>query len=183
MWWVQVFAVALGLELIHKMFCELQAHLLFIYQQRAYVNKLTINLQMVYELHRIDIDIEFGDLEASDYFQRFDWFVTFELLKLFIRNQGLRVKAHFDALDDIAQRDVLTLIGMIIVGIIQGIIDIQAKCNSRNKPANKEALPVISFDLIHVQLIMFVCDVLWPRSAHLIKANWDEDAIYKIKQQ
>ena len=49
-WWVQVFVVAPGLELIHKMFCELQAHLLLICQQRAYVNKLVDDLQMVYEL-------------------------------------------------------------------------------------------------------------------------------------
>ncbi|CAK9881842.1 unnamed protein product [Sphagnum jensenii] len=84
MWWVQVFAVAPGLELVHKMFYELQARLLLICQQCAYVNKLVINLQMVYELHCIDMDAEFGDLDALDNFQRFDWFVTFEALKLFV---------------------------------------------------------------------------------------------------
>ncbi len=41
---------------------------------------------MVYELRRIDMDAEFEYLDASDYFQRFDWFVTFESLELFIRN-------------------------------------------------------------------------------------------------
>jgi hypothetical protein len=84
------------------MFYELQARLLLIYQQCAYVNKLAIDFQMVYELRRINIDAEFGDLEASNYFQRFDWFVTFELLELFIRNKGSRAEAHFDALDDVA---------------------------------------------------------------------------------
>ena len=67
-WWVQVFAVAPGLELVHKMFCELQARLLLICQQRAYVNKLADDLQIVYELRRIDMDAEFNNLDASDYF-------------------------------------------------------------------------------------------------------------------
>ncbi|CAK9866626.1 unnamed protein product [Sphagnum jensenii] len=68
-WWVQVFAVAPGLKLVHKMFYELQAHLLLICQQRAYVNKLAVDLQMVYELRCIDMDVEFEDLDVSDYFQ------------------------------------------------------------------------------------------------------------------
>jgi len=68
-WWVQVFAVAPGLELVHKMFCEHQVRLLLICQQRAYVNKLAVDLQMVYELRRIDMDVEFRDLNALDYFQ------------------------------------------------------------------------------------------------------------------
>ncbi len=68
------------------MYCELQARLLLICQQRTYGNKLAVDLQMVYELRRIDMDAKFGDLDVSDYFQRFDWFVTFESLELFVRN-------------------------------------------------------------------------------------------------
>ena len=56
------------------------------------------------------MDAEFGDLDALDYFQRFDWFVTFDSLELFVRNQGSRAEAHFDVLDDSTQRDVLTLL-------------------------------------------------------------------------
>jgi len=44
-WWVQVFAVAPGLKLVHKMFYKLQARLLLICQQHAYVNKLAVDLQ------------------------------------------------------------------------------------------------------------------------------------------
>jgi hypothetical protein len=54
-WWVQVFVVPPNLELVHKMFCKLQARLLLICQQCMYVNKLAVDLQMVYELRRIDI--------------------------------------------------------------------------------------------------------------------------------
>lgn len=57
---------------------------------------------MVYKLRRIDMDAEFGELDALDYFHWFDWVVTFDLLELFVRNQGSRVVAHFDALDDSA---------------------------------------------------------------------------------
>lgn len=71
---------------------------------------------------------------------------------------------------------------MIVVSIVQGIIDIQAGHNLRNEPANKEALPVMLSDLVRVQSVVFVCNVLLPRNAHLIKANWDEDAIYEIEQ-
>jgi len=176
-WWVQVFAVAPGLELVHKMFCELQVRLLLICQQRAYVNKLVVDLQMVYELRRIDMDAEFGDLDVLDYFQRFNWFVTFESLELFVRNQGFRAEGHFDALDDSAQRDVLTSIGMFVMSIVQGIINIQAKRNSCNELADKEAPLVMPSDLIRVQPVMFFRDVLQPRKVHLIKTNWDEDAI------
>jgi hypothetical protein len=182
-WWVQVFAVAPGLELIHKMFCELQACLLLICQQRAYVNNLAINLQMVYELRRIDMDAEFGDLDASNYFQRFNWFITFESLELFVRNQGSRAEGHFDALDNSTQRDVLTSISMFAVSIVQGIIDIQAKRNSRNEPTDKEAPPVMSSDLVRVQPVVFFRNILQPRNVHLIKANWNEDDIYEIEQQ
>jgi hypothetical protein len=38
-------------------------------------------------------------------------------------------------------------------------------------------------DLVCVQLVVFFRDVLQPRNVHLIKANWDEDTIYKIEQQ
>lgn len=165
------------------MFCELQVCLLLICQQRAYVNKLVDDLQMVQELRRIDMDTEFSNLDASNYFQRFDWFITFNLLELFVRNQGSCAKAHFDALDNSSQRDVLTSIGMFAVSIVQGIIDIQAERNSRNEPADKEAPPVMPSDFFCVQPVVFVRDVLQPRNAHLIKANWDEDAIYKIEQQ
>jgi hypothetical protein len=79
---------------------------------------------MVYKLRRIDMDAKFGDLDASDYFKRFDCFVTFELLELFICNQGSRAEGHFDAFDDPAQCDVLTSIGMFAANIVQGIIDI-----------------------------------------------------------
>jgi len=180
-WWVQVFTVAPGLELVHKMFCELQARLLLICQQRAYVNKLAVDLQMVYKLRCIDMDAEFGDLDALDYFQRFNWFVTFESLELFVRNQGSRAEGHFDALDDSVQRDVLTLIGMFAMSIVQGIINIQAERNSCNEPADNEALLVMPSDLVRVQPVMFFRDVLQPRKVHLIKANWDEDAIYEIE--
>jgi hypothetical protein len=78
---------------------------------------------MVYELHRIDMDVEFGDLDASNYFQQSNWFVTFESLELFVCNQGSRIEGHFDAIDDSAQCDVLTLIGMFAVSIVQGIIN------------------------------------------------------------
>jgi hypothetical protein len=180
-WWVQVFTVAPGLELVHKMFCELQARLLLICQQHAYVNKLAVDLQMVYKLRCIDMDAEFGDLDALDYFQRFNWFVTFESFELFVRNQGSRAEGHFDALDDSVQRDVLTLIGMFAMSIVQGIINIQAERNSCNEPADNEALLVMSSDLVRVQPVMFFRDVLQPRKVHLIKANWDEDAIYEIE--
>jgi hypothetical protein len=146
------------------MFCELQARLLLICQQRSYVNKLAVDLQMVYKLRRIDMDAEFGDLDASDYFQRFNWFVTFESLKLFVRNQGFRAEGHFDALDDSAQCDVLTSIGMFAMSIVQGIIDIQALCNSRNEPVDKEAPPIMPSDLVRVQLVVFFRDVLQPRN-------------------
>jgi hypothetical protein len=181
-WWVQVFMVAPGLELVHKMFCELQARLLLICQQRAYVNKLAVDLQMVYKLRRIDMDAEFGDLNASDYFQRFDWFVTFESFELFVRNLGSRAEGRFDAFDDSAQRDLFTSIGMFAVSIVQGIIDIQAERNSCNEPANKEAPPIMPSDLVRVQPVVFFRDVLQPRNVHLIRANWDEDAIYEIEQ-
>lgn len=165
------------------MFYELQARLLLICQQRAYVNKFADDLQMVYELRRIDMDVEFIDLDASDYFQRFDWFVTFNSLKLFVRNQGSCAEAHFNALDDSAQRDVLTSIGMFAVSIVQGIIDIQVERNSRNKPTDKEAPPVMPSNLVRVQPVTFVRDILQPHNAHLIKVNWDEDATYEIEQQ
>ncbi len=129
------------------------------------------------------MDAEFGDLDVLDYFQRFNWFVTFESLELFVRNQGFRAEGHFDALDDSAQRDVLTSIGMFVMSIVQGIINIQAKRNSCNELADKEAPLVMSSDLIRVQPVMFFRDVLQPRKVHLIKANWDEDAIYEIEQQ
>ncbi len=136
---------------------------------------------MVYELRRIDMDVEFGDLDASDYVQWFDWFVTFELLELFVRNQGSCAGGHFDAFDDSVQRNVLTSIGMFAVSIVQGIIDIQAEQNSRNEPADKEASPIMPSDLVRVQLVVFFRDVLKSRNVHLIKANWDEDAIYEIE--
>ncbi len=79
---------------------------------------------MVYKLRRIDMDARFRDFDASDYFQRFDWFVTFESLELFVCNQGSRAKGHFDALDDSARHGVLTSIGMFVVSIVQGIINI-----------------------------------------------------------
>jgi hypothetical protein len=138
---------------------------------------------MVYKLRRIDMDAEFEDLDALDYFQRFNWFVTFESLELFVRNQGSRAEGHFDALDDFAQRDVLTSIGMFAMSIVQGIINIQAERNSCNEPADKEASLVMPSDLVRVQPVMFFRDVLQPRKVHLIKANWDEDAIYEIEQQ
>ena len=91
---------------------------------------------MVYELRRIDMDAEFGDLDALDYFQRFDWFVTFDSLELFVRNQGSRAEAHFDALNDSTQRNILTSIGMFAMSIVQGIIDIQADRNSHKEYAD-----------------------------------------------
>jgi len=39
----------------------------------------------------------------------------------------------------------------------------------------------MSSDLVRLQLVMFFRDVLQPRNVHLIKANWDEDAIYEIE--
>ncbi|CAM6015620.1 unnamed protein product [Sphagnum balticum] len=123
------------------MFYKLQVCLFLICQQHAYVNKLVVNLQMVYELCRIDMDAEFGDFDASNYFQRFDWFVTFESLELFVKH------------------------------------------NSRNKPANKDAPPIMLSDLVCVQHVVFFRNVLQPWNVHLIKVNWDEDAIYEIEQQ
>ncbi len=72
---------------------------------------------------------------------------------------------------------------MFAVSIVQGIIDIQTERNSRNEPADKEAPPVMLSDLVRVQPVVFFRDVLQPRNVHLIKANWDEDAIYEIEQQ
>jgi hypothetical protein len=39
------------------------------------------------------------------------------------------------------------------------------------------------FDFVRVQPVVFFRDVLQPRNVHLIKANWDKDAIYEIEQQ
>jgi hypothetical protein len=72
---------------------------------------------------------------------------------------------------------------MFVVSIVQSIIDIQAERNSCNEPADKEALPVMPSDLVRVQPVVFFRNVLQPRNVHLIKANWDEDAIYEIEQQ
>jgi len=41
----------------------------------------------------------------------------------------------------------------------------------------------MSSNLIRVQPVVFFRDVLEPRNVHLIKANWDEDAIYEVEQQ
>ncbi|CAK9203644.1 unnamed protein product [Sphagnum troendelagicum] len=41
----------------------------------------------------------------------------------------------------------------------------------------------MSSDLIRVQLVVFFRNILESRNVHLIKANWDEDAIYEIEQQ
>jgi hypothetical protein len=40
----------------------------------------------------------------------------------------------------------------------------------------------MSSDLVRVQPVVFFRNVLQPRNVHLIKANWDEDTIYKIEQ-
>jgi hypothetical protein len=37
-------------------------------------------------------------------------------------------------------------------------------------------------NLVRVQLVVFVCDVLQSWSAHMMKTNWEEDAIYEIEQ-
>jgi hypothetical protein len=70
---------------------------------------------------------------------------------------------------------------MFVVGIVQGIINIQAEHSSHNKPVDKEAPPIIPSNVVRVQPVVFARNVLQPRSVHLMKVNWDEDAIYKIK--
>jgi len=72
---------------------------------------------------------------------------------------------------------------MFAMSIVQGIINIQVERNSCNELADKEVLPVMPSDLVRLQPVMFFCDVLQPRNVHMIKANWDEDAIYQIEQQ
>jgi hypothetical protein len=187
--WVITHAVAPAVSRINRAFVELQGRHLIICQQRQYVDLLVGDLITMFDVHNTHTKPIDEWIPQSDYIISGEWWVKTSTIVQHIEDCSRRAQRHYSELDEHAdiddangQRCVVREIGVFVVDMIQGIVDLQAERDDRNDIAVDVAPPVTPAALAKIRPSIFRSDVLDPRRDH-IRRFWTEQQIDEIENQ
>ena len=185
--WVITHAVAPVIRRINRTFVELQGRDLLLCQQREYVQQMVVAIVTMLSVSNSQTEPIDEEIPPADIIISGDWWVKTSDIVTFIQDCSRRSQRHYDQLDadaDISdvngQAYVVHEIGVFVVNMITGLVDLQAERDGANGDAVEVGPPVTPAALAKLRPSVFRKDVLDPRRVHIGKF-WSEEEIEEIE--
>jgi hypothetical protein len=180
-WWVVIAVVKAVTDYVNPVFVKLQGKTLLISQQTAILAQLADELTIL-----AGIDGPFNDEQIEELAAGFNttygrWSIAHENVFLFINDQGMFVRNTFDELSSEDQDDVVYHVGKLLVTLVEGIRDIQAERDSRNR-ATDDLPPVLPHELVKLRTAEFGRTIV-DKHLQQLRHSWSDETINKIEQQ
>ena len=180
-WWVVTAVVGTLTKYVNKIFIQLQSDNLLVSQQRFILEKLATDICLhtyVDGPYSADTIAELAQCPTNLTFGRFS--ISFASIIEVVYDQGLFIRETYDNLEITKQIELISVIGRLILSVIEGIIAIQVERDSENCPGD-EMPPVLPHELVKLRTGQFGVNVL---AQHLpqLRLMWTEDNITQIER-
>jgi hypothetical protein len=171
-------------EHVNVVFVKLQSKDLIVSQQVTELEQLVVILSSIgvngpcskEEIE--DIATRAGE---NSTFGRF-WISHLDVIH-FLYDQGTFIRTTFDDLSFELKYQVTTMVGKLVLIVIDGIISITTERDSLNAASSTEFPPVLPHELVQIRERDIATTVINRHIPQLLKNGWDNESISKIELQ
>ena len=181
-WWVIVSAVSALSQQVNIAIMKLQSKDLLISQQTAILQELSTVL-----CTEIGIDGPFLEADMNTIDKSYNstyglWSVTHNNINMYLQDQGMFIQDTLFGLGYEESHRMVNIIGIYIIRVVDGIIKIQAECNSKNGPADQYTIPpVLPHQLVQLRGAAFTTIIIKHLSQ--LQHSWTPEKIAQLEIQ
>jgi len=176
-WWIVVSSINAISEYVNFTMIKLQAEKLLISQQRQELDHLSATLSAWIVIEPNDVELH----NATSHYISGRWAVSYQNVVNYIFDRGIFIQDIYNGLSVELQAQVITIVSKLVIGIVDGIVDIQAERDSTNLPSAEQFPPVLPHELIKLPTREFTSIVV----QHLdrLKQFWSEKMIDILERE
>jgi len=178
-WWIIIAGIKALTDLINPVFVKLQAPNILVSAQAELLDTLAVDVSMM-------LGISNWEGEESVVLPPFclaygRWCVDYAAVQKFLQGLGMYTRHTLDELDDDMTGKVFESIGKLGVGIVDGIVNIQAERNTQNG-ADDDLPHVLPHELVKMSTGNFGKTIV---DVHLrqLRHSWGEECISGIERE
>ena len=178
-WWIIIAGISALTDLINPVFTKLQAPNLLISAQVAVLDSLAVDISTMLGISNWNPSDGAVLGEFCLIYGR--WCVDYAMVQKFLQGLGMYTRHTLENLDVDMTEKIFESIGKLGVGIIEGIVNIQAERNQRNN-ANTDIPHVLPHKLIKISTGDFGTTIV---DVHLqqLRHSWNEESIAEIENE
>ena len=174
-WWIIVAGISALTDLINPVFIKLQAPNLLVSVQATLLDALAVDITTMLGISSWEEGVVLGEFRLT--YGR--WCVDYAVVQKFLQGLGMHTRHTLDGLDVDTTEKVLESIGKLGVGIVDGIVNIQAERNKQNHP-DSDLPHVLPHELVKISTGDFGKNIV---DIHLqqLRHSWGEESIVGIE--
>src|SRR2546423_2409275 len=178
-WWVIISGIKALTDLINPVFIKLQALNLLVSVQAELLDSLAVDVSTMLGISSWDAGEGAALGELCLAYGR--WSVNYGVVHKFLQSLGMYTRHTLEALDVDTTEKVLESIGKLGVGIVDGIVDIQAKRNAQNH-GDSDLPSILPHELVTMSTGDFGKTII---DLHLqqLRHSWAEESIVGIENE
>jgi hypothetical protein len=180
-WWIVIAGISALTEIINPVFVKLQAKNLLVSTQTAMLEGLATDICIA-----VGIDGPFSPEEIAGLDMEFNcvcgrWSVSYAHVLSFLEGLGMYSRHTLQVLTDDLHCKVISSIGDLATGMVNGIIEIQVERNNRNEAAD-DLPPVLPHEIIKMSTAEYGNKIV-DRHLQQLKLLWTDEDIGEIENQ
>jgi len=179
-WWVAVAGINAIAEQVNIVFIKLQARDLLLSQQATAFDELAVSICGQIDIHGPHTADQIAAIDKCNNYTFSRWSISNQNIINYLYDQGTFIEDTYNQLPIRSQIDVIHMIGLLIIHIVDGVLNIQAERDSTNLSTN-DLPPVLPHELVKIPGREFTKIV----SMHInhLKQVWSEELIDRLELQ
>ena len=165
-WWVVIAGIKAMTDIINPIITQLQAPNLLVSKQAAILVQLSVDIYGMIGIEGPFTSEEINQ-KALEGFQCVNgrWAINYARIMVFLESTGMHYRHLLNSLCDELHQKVIHSIGELAIGVVEGIINIQAERDSKNEP--DDVIPdVLPHEIIKISMAEYgkrVVDAYLPQ--------------------
>ena len=181
-WWVVIAGLSALTEYVNIVFIKLQSKDLLISQQASELQKLAADIFILFNVEGPFNEDEIANAKLQGLCCTYSRFrISYDNIIVFLYDQGMFIREVLDSLLDELHEKVICTVGDFILIVIDGIINIQAERDSRNRPTD-DLPPVLPHELVRIRTGEFGIRVITKHLHQLRSSGWTDENIEQIER-
>jgi hypothetical protein len=181
-WWVVIAGISAMTDIINPVITQLQAPNLLVGRQASILIQLSVDI-----CGMIGIEGPFTEEQINqkvmEGFQCIDgrWAINYSCIVEFLESTSMHYRHILSSLSDELHQKVIESVGRLAIKVVEGIIDIQAERDNRNR-ADDVIPDVLPHELVKVSTAMYgkqVVDIHLPQ----LRLTWSTEDIAGIERE
>jgi len=156
-------------ETMKVMLAKLQCQDLVMFQQMVEIEVLVNNICISISICHDNMDTSYNELDQNAYIKVNEWWMMIASIKGHIEDQGSWAYDVFSAPSVKDQDATIHNITVFSITLVNETRQVQVEWNSNNEAAMTEAPSIMLAQLVHMCPRDFICNILNPRRAHLLR--------------